>query len=169
MHLYRSRMLVRITSKFLAICAIATLCSSTGAFAEPVEQTSCKPACAEKPACKPKCKPVCKPKCKPVCKPKPVCPPKPCCEPVCCPPMPEDCCERNVCTPTSVITPRVDLIKDTGMIWFLTGDYTYWTARERGLEYAVTHATQGTNAIQGGTGGKEFHIGNKWRPALKWA
>ena len=134
-------MLEKKSTKFIISCALMALSQTTGAFAD---------GCAPKPVCPPK-----------------PCPPKPCCKPVCCPPMPEDCCERNICTPTGVITPRVDLIKDTGMIWFLTGDYTYWTARERGLEYAVSHAAQGANAQEGASGGKEYHIGNKWTSGFK--
>ena len=60
--------------------------------------------------------------------------------------MPEDCCERNVCTPTGVITPRVRSHQRRWNGVVLTGDYTYWTAREESLEYAVSTTPQGANA-----------------------
>jgi len=103
---------------------------------------------------------------KPVCPPKP-CPPKPCCKPVCCSPMPEDCCERNICTPTGMITPRVDRITGNAMDWVISADYTYWTARERGLEYAVSVASQGANPTEGTDQGQIYRPGNKWASGFK--
>ena len=111
-------MLEKKSTKFLISCALMALSQATGAFADD---------CAPKPVCEPK----------PVCPPKP-CPPKPCCTPVVCPAMPDDCCERNICTPTGMITPRVDRITGNAMDWVVSADYTYWTAREKGLEYALS-------------------------------
>lgn len=101
------------------------------------------------------------------CAPKPVCPPKPCCEPVCCPPMPEDCCKRNVCPPTGVITPKVDLVKSAGMEWFLTGDYTFWTAREDNIEFAIVDTLQGVGATQNTDQGQVYRPNNKWVSGFK--
>ncbi len=103
------------------------------------------------------------------CAPKPVCPPKPCCEPVCCPPIPDDCCKRNVCPPTGVITPRVDLVKGAGMEWFVTADYTYWTAREESLEFATVITEQGPTPAptQAGGQGKVYRPDNKWVSGFK--
>ena len=103
---------------------------------------------------------------KPVCPPKP-CPPKPCCKPVCCPPIEDDCCKRNICPPTGMITPRVDLVKGDGMEWFVTSDYTYWTAREDSLEFAFTIVTQGAIPTQSAGQGKVYRINNKWASGFK--
>ena len=96
-----------------------------------------------------------------------VCPPKPCCEPVVCPPMQEDCCIRNVCTPTGRITPNVDQIKGDGMDWFIIGDYTYWTAREENLEYALEDTFQGVGAAQGAAQGRLYRTNNPWVSGFK--
>ena len=141
------------TTKFLVSCAIMTLGSATGAFADD---------CAPKPACPPK--PVCEPK--PVCPPKP-CPPKPCCTPVVCPAMPDDCCERNICTPTGMITPRVDRITGNAMDWMVSADYTYWTAREDNMEYALQNTAQGTGATEGAGEGRVYRPGNKYASGFK--
>ena len=101
------------------------------------------------------------------CAPMPVCPPKPCCEPVVCPPMPVDCCERNICTPTGVITPRVDRIKGNAMDWVVSGDYTYWTARQNSNEFAATLITQGPGATQGAGQGSVYRPDNKWVSGFK--
>ncbi len=129
------------STKFLVSCAIMTLGSATGAFAD-----DCAP--------------------KPVCPPKP-CPPKPCCKPVVCPPMPEDCCQRNICTPTGMITPRVDRIKGDAMDWVISADYTYWTAREKGLEYAFSITEQGVNPEEDIDQGQVYRPGNKWASGFK--
>ncbi len=101
------------------------------------------------------------------CAPKPVCPPKPCCEPVVCPPMPEDCCERNICTPTGMITPRVDRIKGNAMDWMVSADYTYWTACEDNMEYALQSTAQGTGATEGANEGHVYRPGNKYASGFK--
>ncbi len=53
------------------------------------------------------------------------------------------------------------------MDWFITGDYTYWTAREKGLEYAVSVATQEVNPEQGVAQGQIYRLGNKWASGFK--
>ena len=47
-----------------------------------------------------------------------------------------------------MVTPRVDLVKGDGMEWFVTGDYTYWTAREDNIEFAVVDTPQGAVLAQ---------------------
>ena len=92
---------------------------------------------------------------------------KPCCEPVLCPPVQEDCCARNVCPPTGMITPNVDRIKGGGVDWFVTGDYTYWTAREDNLEYALEATAQGPGATQGAAKGQVYRPKNTWVSGFK--
>ena len=136
------------STRFIVLCALMLFGNAAGAFADAGEIADCKP--------KPKCKLVS------------VCPPKPCCEPVCCPPIEDDCCKRNVCTPTGTITPRVDLITGEGMDWFITGDYTYWTARENSTEFAISNVIQGASATNEGSAGKApFRLDNKWVSGFK--
>lgn len=143
---------MRKQTKFIISCALMTLGSATGAYADD--------CCPPKPCCPPP-----KPACQPVCK--PVCPPKPCCTPVECPCLPDDCCKRNVCPPVCVITPKVDFIKCPEMDWFITGDYIYWTAREENLEFADLQLSQTSNATSSGGGNKTFHVGNKYESGFK--
>ncbi len=140
-------MINRTSTRFIVLCAWMLFGNAPGAFADAGEIAECKP--------KPKCKLV------------PVCPPKPCCEPVCCPPVEDDCCMRNVCPPTGTITPRVDLVKGEGMDWFVTGDYTYWTARENSTEYAATNSIQGPSASSSVAQGKAYGVDNKWVSGFK--
>jgi hypothetical protein len=141
----------------LLLPSFMALGSSTGAFAKCGEKHTCKPKCKSKPLRLPK----------PKYQPQPVRPPKPCCEYVECPPIEDDCCERNICPPTGVITPRVDLIEGAGMDWFVTGDYTFSTAREDNIEFAVGTIVQGPGAVKGGGQGHVFRPGDKWVSGFK--
>ena len=134
-------MIKKMSVRFVVSCALMMFANATGAFAD---------GCAPKPACPPK-----------------PCPPKPCCEPVCCPPIQDDCCKRNVCPPTGMVTPRVDLVKGDGMEWFVTGDYTYWTAREDNIEFAVVDTPQGAGAAQDVSQGQVYRPNNKWVSGFK--
>lgn len=140
-------MLNRTVASFSVLCAFMVFGNTASAFADAGEIAECNP--------------------QPKCKLERVCPPKPCCEPVCCPSVEDDCCKRNVCPPTGTITPGVDLVKGEGMDWFITADYTYWTARENSTEVAISNVIQGSTASKEGSIGKVFRLDNKWVSGFK--
>ncbi|HSX03761.1 MAG TPA: Lpg1974 family pore-forming outer membrane protein [Rhabdochlamydiaceae bacterium] len=95
------------------------------------------------------------------------CPPNPCRVAACCPEI-EDCCECNVCPPTSEITPNAGPCVKDGTNIYVTADFIYWTAREDNLEFAMTESTAATS---GGTAhpskGRVFRPETRWRPGFK--
>ncbi len=95
------------------------------------------------------------------------CPPYPCRVATCCPEI-ENCCECNVCPPTHEITPNGGPCVKEGANFYVTADFTYWTAREDNLEFAVT---EGTSSAFGeappSRKGHVFRPETRWRPGFK--
>ena len=53
------------------------------------------------------------------------------------------------------------------MDWFVTGDYTFWTAREDNIEFAVGTIVQGPGAVKGGGKGHIYRPDDKWVSGFK--
>lgn len=95
------------------------------------------------------------------------CPPKPCCQPVCCPEI-EECCECNVCPPLEEITPNAGPCVKESMNFYVTADFTYWTAREDDLEFALTTGSDvAIGADAEPSRGKVYRPNTKWAPGFK--
>ena len=53
------------------------------------------------------------------------------------------------------------------MEWFVTGDYTFWTAREDNIEFAFVDTFQGANATEGAAQGRVYAPNSKWVSGFK--
>lgn len=92
----------------------------------------------------------------------------PCCLPTCCPELIEECCECNVCPPTCEITPKAGPCVKEGSGIYVTADFTYWTAREDNLEFAMTQSER----VVSGTSTKApksriYQLDSHWAPGFK--
>lgn len=97
------------------------------------------------------------------------CDPKPCCFPVCCPEIIE-CCDCNVCPPVEEITPKAGPCVQDSVGVYVTADFTYWTARQDDLEFAMTIARNfdvEVGSESHPSRGKVYRPDSKWKPGFK--
>lgn len=89
--------------------------------------------------------------------------------PNCCPEIVEDCCYCNVCPPTEMITPLGGPCVNCGLGYYLTADFTYWSAREQGLGLATITGFQtfGLPTLGKIPTGKVIRPKTKWEPGFK--
>ncbi|HSX12542.1 MAG TPA: Lpg1974 family pore-forming outer membrane protein [Rhabdochlamydiaceae bacterium] len=90
-------------------------------------------------------------------------------DPSCCPPIIEDCCTCNICPPTEMITPPAGPCVMYGWGVYLTGDFIYWSARER--ETAIAATTGFANSFQVGVpstkSGEVIRFDETYKPGFK--
>ena len=87
--------------------------------------------------------------------------------PTCCPEIIEDCCTCDICPPDCEITPKAGPCVKDGLGVYATIDFTYWTAEEDNLEFAMTSGTalsfDGTVSPKG----KIYQLNSQWKPGFK--
>lgn len=95
----------------------------------------------------------------------------PCCPRVatCCPELIEECCFCDVCPPSCEITPKAGPCVKEGIGVYVTADFTYWSAQEDNLEFAMTSPPASLPAVSSLTSRKSrvYQIDSHWRPGFK--